>query len=154
MATVKVKVEGFKELRDRARKLDGKLQRRVYSRAVRAGGKVVVKAAKAAVPVRTGSLRGSVVQRTATKARLGFFGVKVSIKPGKKASARTAKLRGKGGEYFPDAVERYYRFQELGTKFHPAKPFLQPALEGSQSAVLAAVREELKAGLEREAAGL
>ncbi|RYD54699.1 MAG: hypothetical protein EOP83_21945, partial [Verrucomicrobiaceae bacterium] len=70
-------------------------------------------------------------------------------------SSRVARRRGgKGGDYSPDAVERYYRFQELGTKHHPAQPFLKPALEGSQGAVLDAVKRELAAGLEREAKAL
>lgn len=148
-----VKVEGLKELRERAKKLDARLQRRVYNRAVRAGARLVVKKAKAAVPLRTGALRRSLVHRASSKPKLGLYGVKITVKAGRKASERTAKRRGVGADYHPDAVERYYRFVELGTKYHPAKPFLEPALEGSQAEVLAAVRQELKAGLEREAGG-
>ena len=154
MARSTVKVEGLKELRERARKLDFKLQRKVYNRAVKAGGKLLVDKAKGAVPVRTGSVRASLVHRASSKPRLGLFGVKVTIKGGRKASPRVARRRGKGGEYYPDAVERYYRFQELGTKHHPAQPFLKPALEGSQTDVLNAVKAELAAGLEREARSL
>jgi HK97 gp10 family phage protein len=155
MARTTVKLDGFKELRDRARKLDGKMQRKVYSKAVRAGGKIVVDAAKAKVPVKTGAVKASLVHRASSKPREGLFGVKVTIKPGRKGSERTARRRsGKGAVYFPDAVERYYRFTELGTKHHPARPYLAPALEGSRAAVLNAVKAELAAGLEREAAAL
>ncbi|MEK7952780.1 HK97-gp10 family putative phage morphogenesis protein [Luteolibacter soli] len=150
-----IKVEGFKELRDRALKLDKRLQRKVYGAAVRAGGKVLVDAAQGKVPVRTGSVKASLVHRASSKPSQGLFGVKVTIKGGKLASARVAHRRGgKGSEYHPDAVERYYRFQELGTKHHAAQPFLKPAIEGNQSAVLNAVKQELAAGLEREARSL
>jgi HK97 gp10 family phage protein len=152
MAGVHIKVEGFKELRNRALKLDARLRKKVYGAAVRAGGKVLVDAAKGKVPVRTGSVKGSLVHRASSKPAQGLFGVKVTIKGGKKSSNRVAHRRGgKGSSYFPDAVERYYRFQELGTKYHPAKPFLKPSIEGNQSAVLNAVKTTLATGIEREA---
>jgi HK97 gp10 family phage protein len=147
-----IKVEGLKELQARAKKLDAKLRRRVFSRAARAGGKIVVAAAKAEVPTRTGTLRASLVHRASSKPAKGLFGVKVTVKGGRKASERTAKRRkGKSGEYFPDTVERYYRFLELGTKHHPAQPFLRPALEGSKGEVLEAVKRELRGGIEAAA---
>lgn len=155
MAGVNIKVEGFKELRNRAARLDRRLQRKVYGAAVRAGGKVLVDAAQGKVPVRTGAVKASLVHRASSKPGQGLFGVKVTIRGGKKASSRVAHRRGgKGGEYSPDAVERYYRFQELGTKHHPAQPFLKPALEGNQGAVLNAVKGELARGIEREARSL
>ncbi|QJE95208.1 HK97-gp10 family putative phage morphogenesis protein [Luteolibacter luteus] len=154
MAT-QIKVEGFKELRARAAKLDARLQKKVYGAAVRAGGKILVDAAKEKVPVRTGSLRKSLVHRASSKPSKGLFGVKVTIRGALKASGRVAHRGGnKGKPYYPDAVERYYRFQELGTKFHPAKPFLKPALQGRSDAVLKAVREALEEGIERQAKGL
>jgi HK97 gp10 family phage protein len=154
MAT-RIEIRGFKELRNRARKLDGKLQKRVYGAAVRAGGKVLVDAAKAAVPVRTGAVKRSLVHRASSKPSKGLFGVKVTVKGGGMSSGRVARRRGvKGKDYQPDAVERYYRFTELGTKHHPAQPYLKPALEGKAGEVLKVVKEALAAGLEREARGL
>lgn len=150
-----IKIEGFAELRKRAAKLERGLQRRVYGVAVRAGGKVLVDAAKAAVPVRTGATSRSIVHRASSKPSQGLFGVKVTVRAGEKSSERVAHRRGNSKkDYQPDAVERYYRFQELGTKHHPAKPFLKPALEGHAGAVLNAVKQALAAGLAREAAAL
>lgn len=148
-----VKVDGLKELRDASLKLDPKMRRRVYTRAIKAGGNIVRDAAKGKVPVRTGAIRASLVHRASSKPAKGLFGLKITIKAGRKSSSRIARRRGKGAEYYPDAVERYYRFTELGTKHHPAQPFLAPALEGSKSAILNAVKAELAAGLEREAGG-
>lgn len=151
MAT-RIEITGFKELRNRARELDARLQKRVYGAAVRAGGKVLVDAAKAAVPVRTGAVKRSLVHRASSKPSKGLFGVKVTVKGGGRSSGRVARRRGvKGKDYQPDAVERYYRFTELGTKHHPAQPYLKPALEGKAGEVLEAVKRELAAGLEREA---
>jgi len=148
---VRIKVEGFKELRRRAEKLDARLKRKVYGQAVRAGGKIVVDAAKNQVPVRTGTVKRSLVHRASSKPSKGLFGVKIVVKGGLKASNRVAHRRGsKGKPYFPDAVERYYRFQELGTKHHPAKPFLKPALETKAQAVLQAIKTTLASGIERE----
>jgi HK97 gp10 family phage protein len=147
-----IKIEGLKELQARAKRLGVKMRRKVFGAAARAGGKIVVAAAKGKVPSLTGATRASVVHRASSKPAKGLFGVKVTIKGGRKSSGRVARRRGgKGGEYFPDAVERYYRFQELGTKHHPAQPFLKPALEGSKGAVLAAVKSELTRGLEAAA---
>lgn len=154
MAT-RIEITGFKELRNRVRKLDARLQKRVYGAAVRAGGKVLVDAAKAAVPVRTGAVKRSLVHRASSKPSKGLFGVKVTVKGGGMSSGRLARRRGaKGKDYQPDAVERYYRFTELGTKHHPAQPYLKPALEGKAGEVLKVVKEALAAGLEREVRGL
>lgn len=152
MATSHIQISGFKELRARAARLDSRLQKRVYGKAVRAGGKIVVDAAKARVPVRTGTVRRSLVHRASSKPSKGLFGVKITVKGGAHASDRPATRR--SGSYKPDAVERYYRFTELGTKYHPAKPYLKPALEGSAGRVLDAIKRELAAGLEREARSL
>lgn len=81
--------------------------------------------------------------------------VEVPIKGGRKSSDRIARRRmGKGAEYSPDAVERYNRFQELGTRHHLAQPFLRPSLEGSQAAGSNGVNQKLAAGTEQEARSL
>lgn len=155
MSRTQIKVEGFRELRKRAEKLDARLRRKVYGTAVRAGGKILVEAAQAQVPVRTGAVRRSLVHRASSKPSKGLFGVKITVKGGLKSSERVAHRKGsKGKPYFPDAVERYYRFLELGTKHHAAKPFLEPALDSKAGAVLNAVKETLAAGIERETRAL
>lgn len=155
MARSRIRIEGFRELRNRIARLERGLQRKVYGQAVRAGGKILVDAAKDKVPVKTGAVQRSLVHRASSKPSKGLFGVKITIKGGLKASERVAHRKGNSGRpYFPDAVERYYRFQELGTKHHPAKPFLKPAIEGKASEVLKAVKETLEAGLERETRSL
>ena len=156
-----VRVDGLAELRRNIAKLGDGMARRVYQKAVGAGGKVVAAAAKAQVPRRTGALGKSIAARVSSKPREELFGVKITVKAGLFSSQRTARRRGrsrkgKGGSgiYKPDAVERYYRFLETGTKYHPATPFLKPSLEGSAAKVLAVIKGELAAGLARESAKL
>lgn len=153
MGKTMVRIEGLAELRKSVEKLTEGMRRRVYRGAVKAAGKVVTDAAKERVPRRTGTLAASVVARASSKPALGLFGVKVTVRGGKDASGRVAHRKGNQGKaYKPDAVERYYRFQETGTKHHAAQPFLKPALEGSAGQVLEVLKRELGAGIEREAA--
>lgn len=45
-------------------------------------------------------------------------------------------------------ADAYYgRFQELGTQYHPAQPFLRPALDHTKDEVVAEVRERLHASI-------
>ena len=149
-----VQLTGMDELRRRIGRLERKLQRRVYTKAVREGGKVVQREVKERAPRRTGAMARAVSVRASSKAARNLFGVKVSVRSGVFSSARTAKRKGKGATYKPDEVVRYYRFLELGTKHHPAQPFLAPALERRGAEVMRVVGEELRAGVEREAKGL
>lgn len=154
MGKTTFQVEGMSELLKRCRKLPVAMEKRVYRDAVKKAGEVVRKAAQGKVPVDTGTTAGAVVVRVSSKPREGLFGVKITLRGPKLASQRVAHRRGKGAEYHPDEVTRYYRFQELGTKHHPAQPFLNPALEGEASAVLRVMKEELGKGLERVTASL
>ncbi|MCW1914340.1 hypothetical protein OJ996_12190 [Luteolibacter sp. GHJ8] len=99
-------------------------------------------------------MKRSLVHRASSKPSKGLFGVKVTVKGGARSSDRLAHRKGNAGkDYYPDAVERYYRFAELGTKYHPAQPYLKPALEGKADEVLNVVKRELAAGLERDSSG-
>lgn len=151
MGKVLFHIGGLKELRNRALKLDSKLRRKIYTKAVKAGGKIVVAEAQQLAPVRTGAVRRSIVHRMSSKPSKGLFGVKVTVKGGKLglSSNRVARRKkGKRATYNPDAVERYYRFTELGTKYHPAKPYLKPSLEHTAPKVLEAIRSTMAAGIE------
>jgi|GEM_PF-6622355 len=150
MAGVRFEVKGLKELAKRANRLDAALRRKVYNRAMKEGGQVIKAKANSLVPVKTGTTKRSLVVRSSTKASKGLYGIKITVRGPALASQRVAHRKGnKSKEYHPDAVERYYRFQELGTKYHRAKPFLKPALESAAPAALEAVKEALAAGIEQ-----
>lgn len=61
----------------------------------------------------------------------------------------TVKVGIRGGAKKNDTTPFYFRFQELGTKDIPAKPFLRPALEGNAEKVLSTVADELKKALDK-----
>lgn len=146
---VTVEVEGLKRLQGDIKKLNVKLQKRVYSTAVRKAAKeAVLKRAQAKAPKDTGALASALVSRANNKPSRYLYGQKVTVKDVYR-SHRVSKRRGVGAEYKPDWVERYYRFLETGTKHHPAKPFLEPALDAGAPDFLNTLRRELKAGLER-----
>jgi HK97 gp10 family phage protein len=144
-------VTGFRELQKNIDALTTGMQKRIYQKAANAGGKIVKTAAAAAVPIRTGTLRKAITHRVNSKPARGLFGVKITVRGGSFASDRTAHRKGNlSRPYKPDAVERYYRFLETGTKYHPAKPFLLPSLESSATAVLNAFKDALRTGLDAE----
>jgi HK97 gp10 family phage protein len=147
--STKITISGMRELQRRARSLNHKLERRSYSKAVRAASKPVLSRAILMAPGRTGTLKRSIKARSASKPSRYLYGMKLTVIGGKFASDRTAKRRGVGNAYRPDEAVRYYRFQELGTKYHPAQPFLEPALEASASEFLNTLRRELAAEIER-----
>jgi len=148
--STKITISGMRELQRRARSLNHKLERRSYSKAVRAASKPVLDQAVGKAPMgRTGTLKRSIKARSASKPSRYLYGMKLTVIGGKFASDRTAKRRGVGNAYRPDEAVRYYRFQELGTKYHPAQPFLEPALEASASEFLNTLRRELAAEIER-----
>jgi HK97 gp10 family phage protein len=150
MAGARFEVRGLKELAKRANRLDAALRRKVYNRAMKEGGKIIKAKAAALVPVKTGTTRKSLVVRSSAKAAKGLYGIKITVRGPALASARVAHRKGsKSKPYQPDAVERYYRFQELGTKHHPAKPFLKPALESAAPEALETVKKTLAAGIEQ-----
>lgn len=144
---------GLPELQRRARRLDERLRRRVYNRAVKDAGKGIAEDARSRAPFRTGGIKRHVVVRSSSKPSRFLFGVKVTVSRGL-SSSRTARRRGRGASYHPDAVDRYYRFQELGTMHHPAKAFLLPAIKANSGQVMNTLRRSLSAALERETRAL
>lgn len=151
---IRFEVDGLRELRARAARLEAKLARRSYSKAVRAASKPVTKKAISLAPGRTGTVKKSIKARSDNKPSKFLFGMKIGVIGGKFSSDRTARRRGVGSAYKPDESIRYYRFQELGTKHHPAKPFLEPALKSSAGVFLSTLRRELAAELEKQTRSL
>jgi len=64
-----------------------------------------------------------------------------------KGSALIARIGIKGGAKKNKETPFYWRMHEFGTKNMPARPFMQPALEGNAQQVLDAVAEQLRKAL-------
>jgi len=146
---IKFGVTGMRELNRNAQKLETRLRKRVYSKAVRKASKPVLAKAITKAPGRTGTIKRSLKSRADNKAREMKFGMKITVIGGKFSSERTAKRRGVGKSYRPDESVRYYRFTELGTKYHPAKPYLKPALKASGAQFLSTLQSDLRAELKK-----
>ncbi len=123
---VTVKVNGIDELKRALAALPSKLRRKALVKALRAGAKVVQKAARAAVPVlatstayRTrGLLKRKLTVRVSKESRSqGNVGVFVNVKP-----------FGKGGGAKNKLDPFYWRFVAFGTKAHAIKPKTAKAL--------------------------
>lgn len=148
---IKIEVSGLRELQARASKLNQKMERRSYSRAVRAASKPVLASAISKAPGRTGTLKKSIKARANNKPSQFLFGVKLTVVGGSFSSGKTARRRGAGSVYQPDESLRYYRFQELGTKHHRAQAFLEPALDASAGKFLSILKSELAREIELNA---
>ena len=124
---VSVKIAGIDELKRALAAMPSKIRRKALVKALRAGAKVVQKAARAAVPVlavpnpyRTkGLLKRRLTVRTSKESRSqGNVGVFVNIRPAK-GGERGAKSK---------LDPFYWRFVAFGTKAHTIKPKTAKAL--------------------------
>lgn len=125
--SVSVKVNGIDELKRAMAALPSKLRRKVLVKALRAGAKIVQKAARAATPVlaaptayRTrGLLKRKLSVRVSKESRSqGNVGVFVNVKPA-----------GKGNRGAKNPLDPFYwRFVAFGTKAHTIKPLTAKGL--------------------------
>lgn len=125
--SIYVQMNGLPELKRALTDLPRKLRRKVMIRGLRAAAKVVLNAARQAVPVlkdslpneyrRRGTLRRQLKVRTSKMAaQRGTVGVFVNVKP----------MKGGGAKNPNDPY--YWRFVEFGTKAHLIKPKNRKAL--------------------------
>lgn len=134
---VETHIEGLAELSKRMKTLAPKLQKKYMGQATGAAATVVVNAARAAAPVRTGRLKKSITKRK-LKARQSKFD----------AGYIVGWMRGGSRE---DKTGAYYaHFVEFGTRYQAAQPHLGPALEGNRTRAMAAMAAKIKQGLAKE----
>jgi HK97 gp10 family phage protein len=156
----KLVVTGLANLKTNLQGLPEKLRRKVLVKALKAGAKVVLQAARQAVPVlataspyRTpGLVKKRLTVRTSKAARqAGMVGVFVNVKPAEGAKYRTTSVRRVAGLKITErklkkASQRgakskldpyYWRWLEFGTKKMTARPFLKPAADRLPEALAA-----------------
>lgn len=102
-AIVKFKLEGGRELIDKLKRLDRKMRRSITNKAMRAGAKIMVKAIRAAVPVRT---TGPMEGRGAAKKSIG-----VKIKTYRNSGVTVAIV----GERITEGSRVHLHLREYGT---------------------------------------
>lgn len=154
----KVTVRGLPDFKKAMEGLTLKLRKKILTKALKAGARVVLKAARQAVPVlatetpyRTpGLVKKRLTVRTSKAARqAGNIGVFVNVKPAAAAKYKTTgvtkigplkivdrQLIRKGERGAKSKLDPYYwRWLEFGTKKMTARPFLKPAAESLPEAL-------------------
>ena len=134
---VKFEMKGLDELDRAVKKLPEKIQKRVLIGALRAGGRVIQKEAKARAPVKSGNLKRN-----------------ISVVAGK--SKKSAPIGQVQAEVFVATTPKawYSHLIEFGTKHISAKPFLRPAFDTTHQEVLNAIGDKLAEGILKETAKL
>jgi HK97 gp10 family phage protein len=136
----RIKLEGGAELERKLKAIDAKLAKSIVKKALRAGAKVVLKAAKAKAPRKSGLLVKSLKVRSA-KAKKGAVRMAVQTREGDF----------KGETFYAAFTEFGHRIgnRKLGNarKVVEAKPFLGPAFDASKDEAARAITETIKQGL-------
>ena len=156
---VDVDLLGDKALSKALRDAPKEVERKILPKALRAGAKPVLQAAKALVPVDRGVLKKSLKSRKGRTRRRGpgkvlqhrvFTGnaKDLGIKPIKNPGSRGGKTT---PGFYPMAIEAGYVRQD-GVRI-PPRSYLRAALHEERETAKAAIRRELWSGLEKYARG-
>jgi HK97 gp10 family phage protein len=149
--TIKAQIDGVKDMLAALDGLKKAVRNRILKRAVNKGIKIILKAAKGRAPRESGLLKKSLGSKVKVYRSSGVVVGIVGPRKGFKGEVVRKK-----GRWFPVSVYsdpvRYAHLVELGTSHAPAKPFLGPAVTGSRAAIRNAMAEEIRKGLEAQAA--
>jgi HK97 gp10 family phage protein len=143
----KIKIEGLEKLVKRLEKLDKAMGRRILRKVLRAGGTILLRAARNAVPVDTGTLKKSLGLRIYAKRSTGV--VYAIVGP------RTKFLRTFGKRRL--LASKYSHLTEFGRKKGKrggvirGRRWLERAAKTASGAALAAMIQKAEVEIEREA---
>ena len=152
--------KGFNEVSSAFGRLD-RLPQKAVSKAAAKGGSVLLKAAKGAVPVRTGTMKGAIIRR-AEKTRIsGKKGYDVYFdpaynevlqKPVKQPGAAGSKSTGSGHAYYPASMEFGYltRSKGGGLSYVPGYHFMRDSAADSSAAVKKTMVDALTKEIDKE----
>jgi HK97 gp10 family phage protein len=152
MATT-MRLSGNRELETLLRKLPDRLAKNVTFAALRAGARIVQKAAQTNLigngSVDTGALVAA--QKISTRRRSRKGAAVVAVGTDKLVRMALRKGRSKTIKINP---RNYAHLVEFGTEHSAAKPFMRPAMDQNGEAALVKILEMSAKGIEREAAAL
>lgn len=138
---VTVKVQGLDALKAGMRGLTADMANKVARAASAAAAGVVRKAARTKAPRDTGNLQKNIIVKRLPKGETQLTSEHiVTVRKGK----LTAKQKGAG---LQDAY--YGRFVEFGTVKMPPRPYLRPALDENIQPAIDAMRQRIRARLEK-----
>ena len=141
---VDVSAIGDDELEMALRRLEGKDQRKVVVKALRAGAKNTARAIKSRLPVDSGDLKSAKIKPRAMKRSRRRIGLWIGL-PTREELGIAADAKW----YYPAAVEYGYTRKARAPVTVPPKPFLRPAFDESESRSFQLIKDEIGAGVER-----
>ena len=151
---VKIDVAGLSDLGRTMLELKDNVSLRLIRKAVKAGSEVVVEAAKAKAPVKTGKMRDSIgSRRDGRESKPGVEVRAVSIfrvKGQKYTNNASNRQKGRVGKTFTvDPPTFYWKFIEFGNSARniAARPFLRPAFDSTKEQQITKVKEVLTEGI-------
>lgn len=147
---IQIKVTGLSDLDRQLRAFGPKLAERGLRAMNYAGAKVILDAARAAAPVRTGLLRANIVTIKRRSPRNAFTH-SVALKSVRLTYGNTKlnkKLRRVGKKYTADGPAFYGKFIEFGSSKMEARPFLRPAFYNAVPAAVEAMKARLAKAVE------
>ncbi len=138
--SVRVKVSGLREIEAALKNLPKATAKNVVRRVLKTRAKPIADAAQRLAPIDDGDLQKSIT-----------VGTKLSKAQRSKHRKRT-----------PGTVEMFVgagpnpqaHLQEFGTKDHPPQPFMRPAWDGGKEALLAGIKDDLWAEIQKASARL
>lgn len=142
---VSIQVHGLRELEEELAKFGPEVAKRTLRAAVKKAGEPIREEAARLAPRGTGDKKGphladDIVLRIGAKKGKSFSEVLFGVESG----SVTAQI-GFTKETF------YGMFQEFGTRFHAAHPFLRPAFDNESENAVRMIAAELKRGIEAQA---
>ena len=134
-----IAISGLTELEQKLKNLPIKLRKQMMRKALRAGGKIILSAAKENSPVRSGLLQSQLKLRTGKNKR-GYMSVRIG----------TGKKGDPGPAYYSSFIELGWK--RGGHQIAP-NPFLKRASDSAKDRAGRAVTDSLKQQIESAAGG-
>jgi HK97 gp10 family phage protein len=135
----RVTLEGGAKLERKLKALDAKVSKKIVTKALRAGAKIILTAAKAAAPKQSGTLKKSLKVR-AGKRKKGTVRFVV----------QTATGDFKGETYYAAFLEYGHKAGSRkleNRKVIPAKPYLGPAFDSKKEEAAKAIADSMRHGI-------
>lgn len=149
-----MKVIGAKEVERKLKELEPKLAKKVLKRGLRAGAKIVRKAAQSKAPIKTGGIKKGIKVR-AGKTKKGFISIRVGVGnqwfTGPNFYAAFVEFGHKVGRRLSKAKDAALHDTRKG--YVEGQHFIEEAYKASQQAAKAAAIAKILAGIEEVGRG-
>ena len=139
MPKVTIKLEGAEKLERALAVMEAKVAKKITKKAMRAGAKVVLRAAKARAPVDTGRMKRALTVRAARKRKRGeaSFNVLFNMRKYPELVTKTADDK---RFFYPAVVEH-------GTSTRPASGFMRRAWDSKKLEALRVIMAQFRKGI-------